>query len=180
MQQGLRMALTGFCVAMLGGLTACSDGGSSAGDLLGLDSDASESSVLASSSSGPGSGNEIRVEARLDPVIAVDASGHARSEDKAGTREDRFDAEVEIDKDDFTRLGIDAGDGFADEVVRLTVTRNGAQVFATNLRFSENRGEDITFEADIRGGPAPELRAGDFGRVRVNGTLTLRGTFQRK
>ena len=176
MQQGLRKAFIGFCVAMLGGFTACSDGG--AGDLLGIDSDGSEL-VLSSGSSGPGSGNEIRVEARLNPIIAVDASGHARSEDKAGTRDDRFDAEVEIDRDNFARLGIDAGDGFADEVVTLTVTRNGVQVFATNLRFSENRGEDITFEADIRGGPAPELRAGDVGRVSVNGTPTLRGTFLR-
>lgn len=177
MQPGLRIAFTGLCVAMLGGFTACSDTGD--GDLLGLDSDASESLVLSSGSSGSGSGNEIRVEARLNPVIAVDASGHARSEDKAGTRDDRFDAEVEIDRDNFARLGIDAGDGFADEVVTLTVTRNGVQIFATNLRFSENRGEDITFEADIRGGPAPELRAGDVGRVSVNGTPTLRGTFQR-
>ena len=180
MQRGFGTAYVGFCVAMLAGVTACSDGGIGSESLLGLDTDGSESTVLASSSSGPGSGNEIRVEARLDPVIAVDASGHARSEDRAGTRDDRFDAEVEIDKDAFARLGIDAGDGFADEIVALTVTRNGVQVFATNLRFSENRGEDITFEADIRGGPAPELRGGDVGRVRVNGTPTLRGTFQRR
>ena len=176
MQRGLKLVFTGFCVGTLSWSTACSNGGD--GDLMGLDSDGWESLVLSSGSSGSGSGNEIRVEARLNPIIAVDASGHARSEDKAGTAEDRFDAEVEIDKDNFARLGIDSGDGFADEVVTLTVTRNGVQVFATNLRFTGFQGEDAIFEADIRGGPAPELRAGDIGRVRVNGTATLRGTFQ--
>ena len=108
----------------------------------------------------------------------MDASGHARSEDETGTTRDRFDSQVEIDKDDLGRLGIDAGDGFGDEVVRLTITRNGAVVFSTLMRFSENRVNDITFERDIRGGPAPELRAGDVARVSVNGTATLRGTFR--
>ena len=46
------------------------------------------------------------------------------------------------------------------------------------LRFSENGPQDITFEVDIRGAAAPELRAGDVARVRVNGNLTLRGVFR--
>lgn len=173
--------IAGLCVTVLGGLTACS--GSESQDLVGPDSAEllfdSGSGSSGSGSSGSGSDSRIRIEARLNPIIAVDASGHARSEDENGTTRDRFDSQVEIDKDDIGRLGIDAGDGFGDEVVRLTVTRNGAVVFATLMRFSENRVNDITFEADIRGGPAPELRAGDVARVSVNGTATLRGTFRR-
>ena len=48
-----------------------------------------------------------RLEARLDPVIAVDASGQARLDFGPGTANDRFTAEVEIAKDDFGPLGID-------------------------------------------------------------------------
>ena len=176
MPKRFRTACVAACFAALGAIVACADGGGS-GDPLGPASEGS--GLLETSASGSGSGNEIRVEARLDPVINVDASGHARSEDRAGTQDDRFDAEVEIDRDDFGRLGIDAGDGFGDEVVRLTVTRQGTQIFATTLRFTGFRGEDAIFEADIRGGPAPELRAGDVGRVSVNGTPTLRGGFVR-
>ena len=43
----------------------------------------------------------LRLEARLQPVIAVDASGQARLDDEAGTANDRFTAEVEIAKADF-------------------------------------------------------------------------------
>jgi hypothetical protein len=174
MQRWKAAWIVGLCLTVFGGLTACSGSGSGSQDLLGLDSSepglfdsgsgSSGSGSSGSGSSGSGSGGRIRIEARLNPIIAVDASGHARSEDENGTNRDRFDSQVEIDKDDFGRLGIDAGDGFGDEVVRLTVTRNGVQVFATLMRFSENRVNDITFEADIRGAPAPELRAGGGGR----------------
>lgn len=177
MTKRFRMTCFVSSFVALGGLAACSDQGSS-GDLLGPDSDGSTS--VETNASGSGSGDDNRLEARLDPIIKVDASGHARSEDPAGTRDDRFDAEVEIDRDDFRRLGIDAGDGFADEIVRLTVTRQGTQVFATNLRFTGFQVQDAIFEADIRGGPAPELRAGDVGRISVNGTPTLRGAFVRR
>jgi hypothetical protein len=122
--------------------------------------------------------DEIRVEAELDPIINVDASGHARSEDKAGRRDDRFEAEVEIARSAFPQLGIDANDGFRDEVVQLSVTRNGAQVFTTRMRFTGTHGVDIRFETHLRGSLAPALRAGDVGRVSVNGIETLTGTFQ--
>ena len=46
-----------------------------------------------------------RLEARLSPVIAVDASGQARLDVEAGVRNDRFTAEVEIAKDDFGPFG---------------------------------------------------------------------------
>ena len=42
-----------------------------------------------------------RLEARLDAVIAVDASGQARLDIAPGMVNDRFTAEVEIAKDDF-------------------------------------------------------------------------------
>ena len=43
----------------------------------------------------------LRLEARLQPVIAVDASGQARLDAEVGTANDRFTAEVEIAKVDF-------------------------------------------------------------------------------
>ena len=83
------------------------------------------------------SGGSSRLRARLNPVIAVDASGHAELERGAGTN-DRFTAEVEIAKDDFDVLDITPGNGFGDEVVLLRVLRDGAEIFRTFLRFSEN------------------------------------------
>ena len=59
----------------------------------------------------------VRLEARLQPVIAVDASGQARLDIEVGTANDRFTAEVEIAKADFADLGITRGNGFQDEVV---------------------------------------------------------------
>ena len=183
-QKSFRSALvSAFCLTILTGLIACSGNESGSGDVAGLDSSASglfDSGSSGSDNSGPGSGDEVRVEARLNPIINVDASGHARSRDRAGTADDRFDSEVEIAQSAFARLGIDANDGFNDEVVQLTVTRNGAQVFTTRMRFTGTQGVDIIFERDIEGGPAPELRAGDVGRVSVNGRDTLRGTFLRQ
>jgi hypothetical protein len=120
----------------------------------------------------------LRLEARLQPVIAVDASGQARLDIEAGTANDRFTAEVEIAKADFDDLGITRGNGFRDEVVQLRVLRGGAQIFSNRLQFSRNLLHDITFETDIHGTPAPELHAGDVVRVTVNGHLTLRGSFQ--
>ena len=119
-----------------------------------------------------------RVRARLNPIINVDASGHAELERAAGTANDRFTSEVEIAKDDFDALGITPGNGFADEVVELRVIRNGTRIFSIMLQFSENRPTDITFESDTRGAAAPEVRAGDIGRVIINGTATLRGQFR--
>ena len=119
-----------------------------------------------------------RLEARLQPVIAVDASGQARLDDEIGTANDRFTSEVEIAKADFADLGITPGNGFGDEVVQLRVLRGGVLIFNTRLQFSRNLLHDITFETDIRGTAAPELRAGDQARVIVNGHFTLRGGFQ--
>jgi hypothetical protein len=120
----------------------------------------------------------LRLEARLQPVIAVDASGQARLDIEAGTANDRFTAEVEIAKADFDDLGITRENGFRDEVVQLRVLRGGAQIFSNRLQFSRNLVHDITFETDIHGTPAPELHAGDVVRVTVNGHFTLRGSFQ--
>lgn len=118
------------------------------------------------------------LKAQLNPVISVDASGKAVLDRTRGTANDRFTAEVEIAKADFDVLDITPGNGFNDEVVELRVLRDGVQIFRTLLRFSENRPGDITFETDIRGTAAPELRAGDVGRVSVNGQFTLRGKFR--
>jgi hypothetical protein len=62
--------------------------------------------------------------------------------------------------------------------VQLRVLRGGVLIFNTRLQFSRNLLHDITFETDIRGTAAPELRAGDQARVIVNGHFTLRGGFQ--
>ena len=120
----------------------------------------------------------VRLEARLQPVIAVDASGQARLDSEVGTANDRFTAEVEIAKADFADLGITRGNGFRDEVVELRILRSGVLIFSHRLQFSRNLVNDITFETDIRGTAAPELRAGDVARVIVNGHFTLRGSFQ--
>jgi hypothetical protein len=122
--------------------------------------------------------SSLRLEARLQPVIAVDASGQARLDAEVGTGNDRFTAEVEIAKADFDELGITRGNGFQDEVVQLRVLRGGVQIFSNRLQFSRNLVNDITFETDIRGTAAPELQAGDVVRVIVNGHFTLRGRFQ--
>jgi hypothetical protein len=120
----------------------------------------------------------LRLEARLQPVIAVDASGQARLDVEVGTANDRFTSEVEIAKADFAELGITRGNGFRDEVVQLRVLRGGVQIFSNRLQFSRNLLNDITFETDIRGPAAPEVQAGDVVRVVVNGHFTLRGRFQ--
>ena len=122
--------------------------------------------------------SSVRFEARLQPVIAVDASGQARLDSEVGTAKDRFTAEVEIAKADFADLGITRGNGFRDEVVELRVLRGGVLIFSNRLQFSRNLVNDITFETDIRGTAAPEVRAGDVARVLVNGHFTLRGRFQ--
>jgi hypothetical protein len=122
--------------------------------------------------------SSLRLEARLQPVIQVDASGQARLDAEVGTANDRFTAEVEIAKADFDDLGITRGNGFRDEVVMLRVLRGGVQIFSNRLQFSRNLVNDITFETDIRGTAAPEVQAGDVVRVTVNGHFTLRGRFQ--
>jgi len=122
--------------------------------------------------------SSLRLEARLQPVIAVDASGQARLDAEVGMANDRFTAEVEIAKTDFADLGITRGNGFRDEVVQLRVLRGGVQIFSNRLQFSRNLVNDITFETDIRGTAAPEVQAGDVVRVTVNGHFTLRGRFQ--
>ena len=122
--------------------------------------------------------SSIRLEALLQPVIAVDASGKARLDNEVGTPNDRFTAEVEIAKADFAELGITRGNGFRDEVIELRVLRSGVLIFSNRLQFSRNLVNDITFETDLRGTAAPELQAGDVTRVIVNGHFTLRGRFQ--
>jgi hypothetical protein len=122
--------------------------------------------------------SSLRLEARLQPVNSVDASGQARLDAEVGVANDRFTAEVEIAKADFADLGITRGNGFRDEVVMLRVLRGGVQIFSNRLQFSRNLVNDITFETDIRGTAAPEVQAGDVVRVTVNGHVTLRGRFQ--
>jgi hypothetical protein len=183
----LSLPTTLLSLALVLTLAACSD--NAADGLAGPDLGSADAAVTdavadvdAAVESDAGSpelaGSSNRLKAELNPVINVDASGHARLENEAGTANDRFDSEVEIAKADFGRLGIDAGDGFNDEVVRLRVLRGGTELFNRRLQFSENRPADITFEFDIRGPAAPELQAGDVARVSVNGRSTLRGTFR--
>ena len=119
-----------------------------------------------------------RLEALLQPVIAVDASGRARLDNEGGYANDDFTAEVEIAKDDFGALGITPGNGYTDEVVTLQVLRSGTLVYSHRLPFYRNLTNDIIFETHIHGTAAPELRAGDVARVIVNGHFTLRGRFQ--
>ncbi len=180
----IRFSLTAtlLCLAAVLTLTACSQDGSDslAGpDLAPADAEVSGVDVTADVSGSPElAAASSRLEAQLNPVIAVDASGKARLDAAGGTANDRFTAEVEIAKADFAALDIDSGDGFGDEVVRLRVLRGGTEIFSKRLQFSENRPADITFETDIRGAGAPELQAGDVARVSVNGHSTLRGTFR--
>ncbi len=137
-----------------------------------------DSSVIAQEAPETEANSSLRLEARLQPVIAVDASGQARLDAEVGMANDRFTAEVEIAKADFADLGITRGNGFRDEVVELRVLRGGEMISSNRLQFSRNLVNDITFETDIRGTAAPELRAGDVVRVTVNGHFTLRGRFQ--
>jgi hypothetical protein len=137
-----------------------------------------DSSAIAQQAPETEANSSLRLEARLQPVIAVDASGQARLDAEVGMANDRFTAEVEIAKADFAELGITRGNGFRDEVVQLRVLRGGVQIFINRLQFSRNLVNDITFETDIRGTAAPELQAGDTVRVIVNGHFTLRGRFQ--
>jgi hypothetical protein len=71
----------------------------------------------------------VRLEARLQPVIAADASGQARLDIEAGRANDRFTAEVEIAKADSADLGITRGNGWRDDVVELRVLRGGGADF---------------------------------------------------
>jgi hypothetical protein len=137
-----------------------------------------DASAMAQQAPDAEANSSLRLEARLQPVIAVDASGQARLDAEVGTANDRFTAEVEIAKADFSDLGITRGNGFRDEVVVLRVLRGGVLIFTNRLNFSRNLLHDITFETDIRGTAAPEVQAGDVVRVVVNGHLTLRGRFQ--
>jgi hypothetical protein len=170
-----------ICLLALFALVACSQGG--ADSLAGPDpgsvnvEDGGQDVSAAAAAGAPDLAATGRLEAQLNPVINVDASGKARLDAAAGTANDRFTVEVEIAKANFARLGIDAGDGFADEVVQIRVLRGGTQIFSRRLQFSENRLRDITFETDVRGAGAPELLRGDVARVTVNGVSTLRGTF---
>ena len=126
----------------------------------------------------PAAGDTMRLEAQLQPVNAVDASGQARLDNEVGMANDRFTSEVEIAKADFPELGITPRNGFRDEVVELRIFRSGVMIFSNRLQFSRNLVHDITFETDIRGTGAPELRGGDTARLFVNGHFTLRGRFQ--
>jgi hypothetical protein len=131
-----------------------------------------------------GGGTVGLVEAILSPVILVDASGRAVSEDRSGFLDDRFDVEIEIDQSGFGAVGIDVGDGFQDEAVTIAVTRGSTEVLAaTPLPFSQDRRAtqgDITFEVNLRGGGVPQLLPGDVARVVVNGVFLLQGTFSPK
>lgn len=137
-----------------------------------------DASAMAQQAPDSEANSSLRLEARLQPVIAVDASGQARLDAEVGTANDHFTAEVEIAKADFADLGITRGNGFRDEVVELRVLRGGVLIFSNRLHFSRNLLNDITFETDIRGTAAPEVQAGDVVRLMVNGHFTLRGRFQ--
>jgi hypothetical protein len=137
-----------------------------------------DASAIAQQAPDAGADSSVRLEARLQPVIPVDASGQARLDSEVGTANDRFTAELEIAKADFADLGITRGNGFRDEVVELRILRGGVLIFTNRLQFSRNLVNDITFETDIHGTTAPELQAGDVARVTVNGHFTLRGRFQ--
>ena len=137
-----------------------------------------DASAMAQQARDTDGNSSLRLEAHLQPVIAVDASGQARLDAEVGTANDRFTAEVEIAKADFADLGITRGNGFRDEVVELRVLRGGVPIFSNRLHFSRNLLNDITFETDIRGTAAPEVQAGDVVRLIVNGHFTLRGRFQ--
>jgi len=145
---------------------------------LAIAQQAPETEAEASANAQQEATSSLRLEARLQPVIAVDASGQARLDAEVGTANDRFTAEVEIAKADFADLGITRGNGFRDEVVELRVLRGGVLIFSNRLHFSRNLLNDITFETDIRGTAAPEVQAGDVVRLMVNGHFTLRGRFQ--
>ena len=112
-------------------------------------------------------------------MIAVDASGQARLDIEAGIARERFTAEIEIAKADFSDLGITRGNGFRDEVVQLRVLRGGAQIFRQS---SPSSPEILYMTSHLRrifvALPAPRLQAGDVVRVTVNGHFTLRGQFQ--
>ena len=145
---------------------------------LAIAEQAPDAEAIAQQAPGADANSSLRLEARLQPVIAVDASGQARLDAEVGTANDRFTDEVEIAKADFAELGITPGNGFRDEVVELRILRGGVLIFSNRLQFSRNLLHDITFETDIRGAAAPELQAGDVARVIVNGHFTLRGAFQ--
>lgn len=139
------------------------------------------SSVGDSMNGGNGNGgSSASLSASLLPLIQVDASGQILREDPAGTTGDRLTAEIEIFSGDFGTLGIDSGDGFADEAAVLTVTRGGAAVYSRTMAFSEDRRVggvgDITFEIDVRGSAVPSLQPGDDVGVAVNGVALLGGS----
>jgi len=159
-------------------LTAMSIAAFSAVASLAIAQQAPDAEAIAQQAPEADANSSLRLEARLQPVIAVDASGQARLDAEVGTANDRFTAEVEIAKADFAELGITPGNGFRDEVVELRVLRGGVLIFSNRLQFSRNLLHDITFETDIRGTGAPEVQAGDVARVSVNGHFTLRGRFQ--
>lgn len=96
-----------------------------------------------------------RLEARLQPVIPVDASGQARLDDEIGTGNDRFTSEVEIAKADFADLGITPGNGFRDEVVELRVLRGGVLIFSNRLHFSRNQTAGNEFSREKSGKTKP-------------------------
>src|SRR4030095_10973239 len=56
--------------------------------------------------------SSLRLEARLQPVIPVDASGQARLDAEVGTANDRFTAVVENRNSHFPALGIHPAHGF--------------------------------------------------------------------
>ena len=91
-------------------------------------------------------------------MIAVDASGQARLDAEVGMANDRFTAEVEIAKADFADLGITRGNGFRDEVVSCAFCVAVCRFLCNRLQFSRNLVNDITFETDIRGTAAPEVK----------------------
>ena len=94
-------------------LTALSIGAFSALASLAIAQQAPEAeadaSAMAQQAPDSEANSSLRLEARLQPVIAVDASGQARLDAEVGMANDRFTAEVEIAKADFAELGITRG-----------------------------------------------------------------------
>jgi hypothetical protein len=79
---------------------------------LAIAQQAPDAEAIAQQAPGADANSSLRLEARLQPVIGVDASGQARLDAEVGTANDRFTDEVEIAKADFAEIGITPRNGF--------------------------------------------------------------------
>jgi hypothetical protein len=110
-----------------------------------------------------------RLETNLRPVQAVNSRGELSRRDGG-----QFRTEITIADADFGVLDITPANGFGDEIVRLVVTRGGAQVFATRVPFADRNPANVDFKKTF----GASLQAGDVVKAVVNGHLALRGTLR--